>query len=194
VPIRKGSRRVTVYNEGLLVFLYDEANAASLGAAAEALHDFRCLHNWKDDPSLGALAAKNAIVVYEIDQDRGLDVEVVVGPPLEKAELAGVHWHAPQRARLGLPTGTLCLDSINSFRASVPWIPAEAGHVPERGGTVRIPPGDYDVTVHRLFTDRMRAEGIPTRPHPGEVLVLTPAGTGSHAPQPLFLPLPGARG
>jgi len=188
---RKGSRRVTVYNEGLLVFLYDEASVGSLRAAAEALHDFRSLYEWKREPRLRRLADENRVVVYELDQDSGLDIEVLVGPPVQKRELADARWHPPQATRLSLPSGTLFIDSVNSFRPGVPWIEPGSDPAPEPGATIAVPPGEYVLTVHRLFTEQMRMEGIATKSHPSQVVVLSPSGKARPAaPAPLFLPVP----
>jgi hypothetical protein len=191
---RKGSRRVTVYNEGLLVFLYDEASVGSLGAAADALHDFRSLYEWQSEPRLRRLADKNRVVVYELDQDGGLDIEVLVGPPLQKRELAHARWHPPQATRLSLTSGNLFIDSVNSFRPGVPWIEPGSDHAPDPGATIAVPPGEYVLTVHRLFTEQMRTEGIATKSHPSEVVVLSPSGKARPvAPAPLFLPVPDTK-
>jgi hypothetical protein len=159
MPIRKGSRRVEVYNSALGVYLYDPANADSIRATGVAL---------ADPMGIATLRGKRLLVCYGLMQDDELDVEVVVGPPLTAKELEKGRWMRTQRTRLQLPSGTLHVDSADSLRLG--------GEEPtDEGATLEVPKGEYVLTLYRIFHDQLSAEGISRYRGPQEVVVLTPA-------------------
>ena len=163
---RAGVTLIKIYNEGLSVFLYDEANYESIRKAVPAIL-FDSNEDPHEDRALKKLAAEGKLVVYELRQDDSLHIEVVVGGRLTKKEMRGAKWHKPQTAPLSLPSGTLFIDSYNSLRL----LPEEKPY--EKGGTVKVKPGNYVLTLHRIDWDQMGGTGYNG---PSEVITLTPAG------------------
>jgi hypothetical protein len=159
MPIRKGSRRVEVYNSALGVYLYDPANADSIRATGAAL---------SDPKGIATLRGQRLLVCYGLMQDDELDVEVVVGPPLTVKELEKGRWMRTQRTRLHIPSGTLHVDSADTLRLG-------AEEPTDEGATVEVPKGEYVLTLYRIFHDQLSAEGISRYRGPQEVVVLTPA-------------------
>jgi len=181
-PIRKGAAPVHIYNEGFVVFLYDEANEERIrdadpqiiwGADPEAF----------EEPATRELLASGALLFYGLDGDGGVDVEVVVGAPLTKEELSSVKWYPPQTGYLSLPSGRLCIHSYNTL----PMGDNEDDPLDE-GAVVEVPAGTYRVTLYRKDWDGMEDAGLTTldeaqeagidvygKGRVDEVIVLTPA-------------------
>jgi len=82
--IRKGATRAELYNEGLLVYLYDEKNRQTLieQNAYEMLHT-----SLRGDAkkTLAPLSNSHVVVAYELRQDDSIRAEVIVGEPLGHA-------------------------------------------------------------------------------------------------------------
>ena len=117
--IRAGSQRAECYNDGLLVFLYDRSFREALKAenAVQKLND--ALFQSKDGKEDKNFLTARRVVGYELQQDDEVCVDVAVGAPLEKKELAFVHgvkWKSPQTTMISLPTGNLVIESGNSCR------------------------------------------------------------------------------
>jgi hypothetical protein len=170
--IRPGSSLVSVYNEALLVYLWDESHLNTL-VASEA--DFEAGYADDDaevDKSLKKLAKDGVLVAYELFQDDAIAVEIVVGPPLTKKELATARWHKPQTARLSLPSGVFRIDSANT-------LPMNESDETEDPGRVTVPAGEYALSLYRMNWDELEADGLWTEGDdwtgPHEVIVLTPA-------------------
>ncbi len=180
-PIRKGATPAHLYNEGIVVFLYDEANE-------QQIRDDDPKIIWGADPAAfkepatRRLLAAGDLLFYGLQGDGGVDVEVVVGAPLTKEELATGKWFGPQTGYLSLPSGRLCIHSYNT-------LPMGDNENPEdEGGVVEVPAGTYRVTLYRKDWDAMEEAGMVTldeaeeagidvsgQGRVDEVIVLTPA-------------------
>ena len=167
--VRSRGTRVQVYNSGLEVWLYDDANLKAIRAAAT-----------KADPGAGGMPGgfetltKNGLVVgYSLYQDDSVDAEVHLGKAFTKAELAVGRWLEPQVAFLRLPSGALCIESNDASRLG----PEPPG---EKGAVVRVAPGDYRLTLLRVDHEALDREGIAWT-GPQELLLLTPRGTPAEA-------------
>ena len=179
MPIRAGSTRVKVFNSGLQVYLYDEASADALRPTLTSL--IGSDRDWSRAADLQRLANEGLILIYDLQGDGGVDVEILVGPPLTAAELASARWMRPQRARLRVASGKLAVHSSDTLPMG-PEAPSDPG------ASVSVPAGDYAVTLHRLHDEQMRADGIDgSYRGPREVVVLTP-GIGAVEPAPAVLP------
>lgn len=133
--VRQGSQRVEVYNEGLFIFLYDEARLQEL-KAVEAAEVVSGGDNVEDgEKRRRALGKAGALVAYQLHQDDPEVVEVAVGPPLSAAERKKLPFVEPQQALLSLPSGTLRIESWNSLAIS-----DDCGG--EKGGRLQVPPDD----------------------------------------------------
>jgi hypothetical protein len=170
--LRASGTRLHLFNSGLEVWLYDDANR-------ETIRD--------TEPDSGAggmpggfenLTRKGLIVGYSLHQDDELDIEVHVGAPLTESELSAARWLEPQTALLRLPSGKLCIEPNDSSRIG-PEEPTD------KGGLVEVPAGDYRLTFYRidheaLFREKTEWAG------PQEVVVLTPGGKASQAAKDLL--------
>jgi len=171
--IRENSTAVNVYNDGLVVFLYDEANGKTIQKANPTL-----LEGFSDedaaDPKLADLASKGLLIAYELEQDDELSIEVSVGGPLTDKELEKDRWHAVQRAPIHLPSGKLHLEGYGNFLLSPDYDPDE-----EPGAVVDVPPGDYVLSLYRCNWEALEEDGLwddeKEWEGPGQVITLTPA-------------------
>ncbi len=181
-PVRPGAIPVHIYNEGLVAFLYDEANEERIrdadpeiiwGAGADAL----------EDPTTQGLLAAGELLVYGLHGDGGVDLEVVVGAPLLEKELSSGQWYPPETGFLSLPSGRLCLHSFNTLPMG-----DNDDDPPDEGAVVEVPAGAYRVTLYRKNWDEMESSGMVTfdqaqeagidvygQGRVDEVIVLTPA-------------------
>ena len=181
-PIRPGAIRAEVDNSGRVAYLYDEASIAKIRPVIEDL--IRKHGDFASHAGFRRLGAAAAIVAYGLEQDDAIDVELVVGPPLTDAELAVARWLTPQRASLELPSGRILLDSGDSLRAAFPE------QATDEGATIVVPPGTYEVTLHRMHGDQMDADGLPRDRRRGrfDVVVLTPRVGAPAGRTPGWLP------
>ena len=171
--IRKDSKAVNVYNDGLVVFLYDEANGKAIQKADPTL-----LEAFSDedaaDPKLEDLANKGLLVAYELEQDDELSIEVSVGDPLTDQELKSGRWHPVQRAPIHLPSGKLHIEGYGNFRLSPDYDPDE-----EPGAVIKIPSGDYVLSLYHLNWDALEEDGLwddsKEWEGPQQMITLTPA-------------------
>lgn len=154
-----------VFNSGLEVWLYDDANREAI-VASGALVDF-------DDQRMAPLLSDGLLAAYSLYQDDELHVGVLVGQPPGKDDLAAGPWLDPQTAFLRLPSGQLCVESNDASRIG----PEEPG---DAGARVSVPPGDYRVTLYRVDHEALDRAG-QTWEGPQEVVVLTPGGTEADA-------------
>lgn len=164
--IRAGARRAEVYNSGLHVWLYDEANQDAIvrdGAVATLVAE-------GEDEAEGALrrlARAGTLVAYALQQDDSLRVDVLVGEPLTAAERKGGRWLAPQQAFIRLPSGRLRVESDDALRLV-------AGDSPtDEGATIAVPPGDYLLTLHRVDLEALAEAGVEGFDGAHEVITLT---------------------
>jgi len=163
--VREGGQRVEVFNSGLEVWIYDDANLETIRKGAT-----------KADPGAGGMpggfeksARKGLIVGYSLYQDDGVDAEVHVGPPFSPQELGAGRWLEPQTAFLKAPSGRLCIESNDASRLG-PEPPGEAG------AQVAIPPGNYRLTLLRVDHETLDREGLSWT-GPQELILLTPGGS-----------------
>jgi len=162
-----------IENSGLEVWLYDDANLATLREAS--------LLRPQGERGAGAfrkLAKQGKFVGYSLLQDDSLDLGVYVGAPLEPRELSVARWLEPQTALLRLPTGELRVESNDACRFG-PDKPGAAG------ATLKVPPGDYRLTLYRVDHEALDREGLKWT-GPQEVVVLTPGGKSADAADELL--------
>jgi hypothetical protein len=181
-PIRPGAIPVHVYNEGFVVFLYDEANEERIrdadpeivwGAGAEAL----------EDPTTQGLLAAGELLIYGLYGDGGVDLEVVAGAPLAEKELSCGQWYPPETGYLSLPSGRLWVHSYNTLPMG-----DNDDDPPDEGAVVEVPAGSYRVTLYRKNWDEIENAGMVTlgaareagidvygQGRVDDVIVLTPA-------------------
>jgi hypothetical protein len=157
-PIRGGSTRVEVFNSGLEVWIYDEANAGEI--VTKGL--------WRKLVDGGKTDGK--LVGYGLWQDDSLFIEVVVGAALKAKELSVTRWLEPQYALLRAPSGKLAIETNDSCRVA-----DEAEDRMDRGGRLEVPVDTYRLTLHRIDSETLKREG-KTWAGPQEVIVLTPGG------------------
>jgi hypothetical protein len=155
-PIRPGATPVHIYNEGLVVFLYDEAHEARIrdtdpeviwGAGADTFEDL----------TTQELLASGELLIYGQYGDGGVDVEVVIGLPLTEQELSCGEWYPPETGYLSLPSGRLCVHSYNTLPMG-----DNDDDPPDEGAVVEVPPGTYRVTLYRKNWDEMESAGMVT--------------------------------
>ena len=198
MSIRRGARRFEIRNSGPLIFLYDEASAAAIRAANPAVLSGYARKESPKDTALRQLAAQGLLVAYELMQDSDRVVEVAVGPPLSAREKQRTAWLPAQRALLSLPSGELCVEPYDYCRLTPDW-DSWVGDHRERYGTemeyhgavLRVPPGRYLLTLHRVNWDVLDGRGEAGKAAkdgvPGEVVTLTPRA--SRRPLRMAVPL-----
>ncbi len=167
--ISKGSRGITVTNSGQVGFLYDASQEQRIAQSGAGL-----LEGYGGDSPLderwNRLARDRLLVAFELPQDDGLVVEVIVGDDLTPEETGSAPWlDKPERALLSLPSGRLRIETYDTLRAREE--PPD-----ERGGSRLLEPGVYKVTFYR--PDILRID-CPDDCH--HVIVLTPLGA-THEP------------
>ncbi len=166
MAVRQGATRLDLTTEGLIVVLYDEKRLRELkrGRTLDVLTGEASGADPVDRAD--RIARQGLLVAYDLAGDGPVAVEIAVGPPLTEAERAAaeISWLAPQQALLSLPSGRLCVETTESLRIGA--------HPPSAtGGSVRVPPGDYVLTLFR--TDH-RDDRHGTGDLPLEVVTLTP--------------------
>ncbi|MCK6475007.1 MAG: hypothetical protein L6R28_25075 [Planctomycetes bacterium] len=169
--IRPGGTVVQVFNSGLEVWLYDDANVEAIRSA-----------KGKDPgaggmpPNFHAQTKKGLVVGYSLYQDDGVWCAVFEGKPFTEQELSAARWLEPQTALLKLPSGKLCIESNDASRIGPEYDPK---HV-EKGGRVDVAPGDYKLTLYRIDHEALDREGLRWD-GPQELVVLTPGGKAKDA-------------
>jgi hypothetical protein len=167
--VRAGGSAVYVENSGNEVWLYDEANHATI----------RTPRGKKDKgaggmpPDFDAKTKEGLIVGYSLMQDDPVSAMVFVGEPFTEKELSSCRWLEPQTARLLLPSGALCIEGNDASRLG----PEEPG---EKGAVVRVPKGDYKLTLYRVDHEALDREGMEWD-GPQELILLTAGGKASDA-------------
>lgn len=170
--------RVTVFNSGLNVWLYDRGFRDELLASGA--------FEISADPAVFEKAMREFVrlgrlMSYDLMQDDSIDVAISIREPLSRKELGKIPWREPQQAFLSLPTGRLVIESNDSLtiRSLSPTDP---------GGEVSVPPGDYLVTLYRVDWDTLAEDEIEWD-GPSEFITLT-AGPAAKpvTDQPISLP------
>ena len=170
--IRKSSKRARGYNDGLVVFLYDPSFSETIETQnPELLGGFAGNASLRDETLLG-LARAGQLVAYEKLQDDELDIEIAVGEHLTAAEQKRAPWAGkPQRAFISLPSGKLRVESYNSLSLT-------DEEPMEKGTTVKVPPGDYLLTLYRVDGARLASEEWKKVKASDELVILTPLEPG----------------
>jgi hypothetical protein len=167
--VRAGGTAITVQNSGLEVWLYDEANRDAI----------RKPRGKKDrggggmPPDFSAKTKEGLVVGYSLLQDDAVTAAVYAGEPFTDEELSVGRWLEPQSAFLTLPSGSLCIESNDASRIG-PETPGE------KGALVKLPKGDYKLTLYRADQEALDREGIAWK-GPQELILLTPGGKKSDA-------------
>jgi hypothetical protein len=171
--LRAGGQRVEVFNSGLEVWLYDEANRERIATAGPPEEGAGGM-----PPRFEQSTQKGLIVGYSMEGDGAVDPEIHVGEAFTGKELAIGRWLEPQTALLKLPSGVLCIESNDASRVG----PEEPG---EKGATVKVPPGDYRLTLLRADHEALDREGLEWK-GANEIVLLTPGGRASDAASDLL--------
>jgi hypothetical protein len=157
--------RCELYNDGHWCFVYDAENLdlirelggyeAMTGEAVSV--DAEC--------RLERLADRGLSVAWELGGDDAVVVDVLVDKVLSSGQKQKTQWLEPQYAYLNVPSGRLRIETLNSLAFS-PDAPTDAGC------EIKIPPGQYDMILHRVNWPLMDAD-MEGRPElPTEFLVL----------------------
>lgn len=174
-PIRSDAQRIEVYNDGLLVILFDEANYSRIENSGADLEGGFSEDPAQIDPALKKLARQSIYLAYELEQDDCVCVDIMVGKPLSNKELSVARWHKPQRGCLVLPSGRLQVHTANTLSLQ--------DELDDKPGIVEVPPGDYAVTMYRIDWTEMRNDGLVSDERdseeklwdgPQDLIVLTP--------------------
>lgn len=171
--VRPDAIPVNVYNDGLCVYLFDESAEAELsrmidsGDYPETGLNENLHQNLQCAGFAREVAAKGLALVYELQQDDPIIVEVGVGKALSKTELGRGYWMKAQTGYLHLPTGQLRVDCPNSLRIG-------NEQPTDEGGVVEVPPGHYKVTLYRTDWDAVERAEIEDYEGPDEFILLTP--------------------
>ena len=173
--------RIKIYNEGLLVYLYDDSNLYKLGCWDE-------IESWIEDSRNNqnkSFAPAKKLVAYELMQDDSICADITVREPLSQEEKKELFTMQPLTTFLELPSGTLCVECANSFRLD----PDYEEEIFEKGGVVEVPPGDYVVNVYHVDLEMMSRWERKQYEGPLQYIVLTPATEYSKPVKPkIFLP------
>ncbi|NWH05752.1 hypothetical protein [Desulfobacter latus] len=157
--------RCEPYNDGHWCFVYDAENLDSIRELGgyEAMIgevvgvDAEC---W-----LERLTDRGLAVAWELGGDDAVVVDVLVEKVLNSGQKQKVQWLEPQYAYLNVPSGRLRIETLNSLAFS-PDAPTDPGC------EIKIPPGQYDMILHRVNWPLMD-EDMEERPEvPTEFLVL----------------------
>jgi hypothetical protein len=126
-PIRAGSERLRLGGSGDFILLFDGANGDVARAA------------WKKFDFGNVVGKVLAYQDWSSDDDRA--IELVVGKPLGKGELAPCEWGKVERSVLSLPTGQLEIHAGSTVAKK------------RAGARLSVPAGDYRVAIHRKTWD-----------------------------------------
>jgi hypothetical protein len=157
--------RCEVYNDGHWCFVYDAENldlirelggyGAMIGEAVGVDVESR----------LERLADRGLAVAWELGGDDAVVVDVLVDKVLSSKQKQKAQWLEPQYAYLNVPSGRLRIETLNSLAFN------PDGHE-DPGCEINIPPGQYDMILHRVNWPLMD-EDMEVRPEvPTEFLVL----------------------
>lgn len=170
------NQRVNIYNSGHLVFLYDETYREAINQANPDILSGFAGDSDLADPALRSLAEQGILVIYELQQDDPIIVEVAVGSPLSEATQMTLPWMAPQTARITLPSGKLCIETYDSLQLGL-----EAPTDP--GAVLDLPVGEYLLTLYRIDWQKLEATGREEYEGPYESIILTPSSEVAPLPE-----------
>lgn len=142
--IRPDSITAEFYNDGPVIFFYDDQNQEAIRAISPSILDG--YGNSDINSELFEVAEKGLLVVYCLYQDDEMAIELVVGEPLSNEEKQAFGSSKPeQRAYLNLPSGKLAIESYNNLRLSIEFDPHE-----EPGALLDVPAGEYILSIYSL--------------------------------------------
>ncbi|KAI9129278.1 hypothetical protein [Acaryochloris sp. CCMEE 5410] len=142
--IRPDSLTAGFYNDGLVLFFYDDQSQESIRAISPSI--LEGYGNSDINSELFEVTKKGLLVVYGLQQDDEITIELSVGEPLSNAEEKAFGTCLPvQRAYLNLPSGKLAIESYNNLRLSLDFDPDE-----EPGALFTIPAGEYVLSIYSL--------------------------------------------
>ena len=160
--------RLKIPNSGLEVWLYDDAHRTAIRRPTAKDKGFGGM-----PPQVEKHMRAGRLVGYSLAQDDDLDLEITVGPTPSAKKLSAARWLDPQTAFLRLPSGQLCVESNDASRLG----PEPPG---EKGATLKVPAGNYRLTLYRIDYEAMRRESLEWE-GPQELIVLTPGGSTADA-------------
>ncbi len=165
--------RITQYNEGCGLWLYDDSHREMLRTSGVPLLavDDAGLSTSKLE-AISEFTRQGIVRICELDQDDSLDIVVFPRGIPDALELAFGRWHPPFHGRVTLPSGRLAVEGANALRITTEYEPDEPTDV------VEVEPGEYVVSLFN--EDRLLArDELPERDgddsRPWQALALTPA-------------------
>ena len=158
---------ITTYNEGLIVYLYDDSLLDKLAY----YKDLPALLESHKGTRFRRVSQSGTIVAYELRQDDSLSIMVKTGLPLTKEEMEEICALPPLTAYLRIPSGRLAVECANSFRLD----PDCEGEPPEEGAVVEVPPGEYIVHIYHIDLSLLPSNESGNYRGPLQYIVLTPA-------------------
>jgi hypothetical protein len=174
--IRPDSLTAQFYNDGLVIFLYDDRSQDTIKAINPSI-----LEGYGEDDlnaELFEVAEKGLLVAYELLEDNEMALEVAIGDPLTNQEQADLGPCLPvQRAYLNLSSGKLAIEGYGNFRLSPDFDPDE-----EPGALLDVPPGEYIVSIYSIDGD-VQAEDLEAVSKPNHLFVLTPLNQAAPLPE-----------
>ncbi len=157
------------YNEGLRVYLYDDALLRVWKARGDGS---RLSGRGKAGREVAGGFAPGELLAYDLRQDGAICVDVAVRGPLSGEERERMGLLEPLLGLLSLPTGALCVECANDFR-----LDAEDDGAGEDGGTlIQVPPDKYLVRVYHVDMESLPADEQYDYEGPFQVVTLEPAG------------------
>lgn len=175
MTIRENAVRLDVYNEGLVVFLYDPVNGQYIRETNPEII-WGCSGETLKDSATRKLTENGSLLIYGLHSDDCLKIDVAVGAKLSEAELLSAERFQMQSGILHLPSGKLRIDSYNTLPMG-----DNGDAPPDEGAEIAVPPGLYAVTLYRI--DRKINENAETA---NEIIVLTPVSEFIEMPNILF--------
>jgi hypothetical protein len=166
--VQQGGGRVRAYNEGLVVYLYDDSLYDAWkerGDVPKAFARSRGRREW------ATLFPAGDLLAYELRQDDEIRVDVLVRPSLTEEEMAAMRTLEPLRGFLRLPSGRLRVECANDFR----FDPDHADAGIKGGAIIDVPPGTYDVDVHHVDMESLPADECYEYQGPMQIVTLSPA-------------------
>ena len=165
--IRPDSLTAEFYNDGPVIFLYDDQSQEAIKAVDPSILEG---HGKSDvNAELFEVVEKGLLVAYELFQDDEIALEVSIGDPLSDQECAVLNPCLPvQRAYLNLPSGKLAIEGYSNLRLSPDFDPDE-----EPGALLDVPSGEYIVSLYSVdgYAQEENTEEVSK---PNHLFVLTP--------------------
>ncbi|GEM_PF-4221025 len=209
--IRSNVKVVSVYNEGLRVYLHDPQCAGEIiESNPVSITGFGGEDDYKTDKALKVLTSKGKLVVFEMYQDVPVEIGVIEGLPMTKEEMkkSGLPWLKAVETFIDLPSGVLRIDTDDTFRLSndaqhhAELFKQKNGRLPnddeieafglsDRSGEYKVHPGKYCLVLNRIDQGKV-AEDPDRFTHwdaPCYFITLTPLSEKSVSGKiPAFIP------